>query len=613
MENKLNIAEILKDCPKGTKLYSPLCGECELSEIDGNTIRIFDSNANYYLYHDGSYVKTGECLLFPSKENRDWGKFKKPFEDGDIVTCTNNTCTYTAIFKEMIDNSSFCHYGVLVDNRFRCRVNDWSDFNETCRFATYDEKEKLFKAIKDNGYVWNPKTKTMEKLPKFKVGDRIKKKGIDDAYAVEIATIIQSIYTFTNFNWQSVESVDRDYELVTDIKPKFKDGDIVSTANGLWIGIVKRKVGNAYETYTTIDYGATVYNDDTSFCFERFATEEEKQRIFDAIKENGYKWNEETKTLEKLVESNEDVDDRIVMSGIYFNRENYADEVELHFNNYEIEIRDGKTYAVFKNQETKTLEKLPKFKVGDKIKFKENNGRCLIENTEWICTIRRVEDRYYVDGHPLYYTIPFDEQDEYELVAEPKFKIGDRIKSTISSSLYTVVDIKDETYYIKNDGEKYPYPISFSQENLYELVTDKFDITIQTHDVFGYKIDDIVFVKNIGWVKITNKRWDSYLNKYFYKVEGLLIKNEYDNISHDDIETQTLEENKFDVSSLKPFDKLLVRRNQYGTWDIGFYGYYKNGCIYTVCGNIFEEFIPYEGNEHLLSTTNDCDEYFKTW
>ena len=49
----------------------------------------------------------------------------------------------------------------------------------------------------------------------------------------------------------------------------------------------------------------------------------------------------------------EEVDDRIVMSGIYFDRENYADEVELHLNNYEIENRDGKTYAVFKNQETK--------------------------------------------------------------------------------------------------------------------------------------------------------------------------------------------------------------------------------------------------------------------
>ena len=64
--------------------------------------------------------------------------------------------------------------------------------------------------------------------------------------------------------------------------------------------------------------------------------------------------------MEELIESKEDTD-RIVMSGIYFDRENYADEVELHLGNYEIEIRNGNTYAIFKNQKTETLN--PKFKV----------------------------------------------------------------------------------------------------------------------------------------------------------------------------------------------------------------------------------------------------------
>lgn len=92
----------------------------------------------------------------------------------------------------------------------------------------------------------------------------------------------------------------------------FKDGDIVSTMNGIWIGIVKRKVGNAYETYATTIYdGTTVYNDDT-FCFERLATEEEREKLFKAIKDNGYKWNPKTKTLEKLVEPKFKVGDKIV-------------------------------------------------------------------------------------------------------------------------------------------------------------------------------------------------------------------------------------------------------------------------------------------------------------
>ena len=42
------------------------------------------------------------------------------------------------------------------------------------RLATEEEKQKLFDAIKTNGYCWNAETKTLEKLPKFKVRDRIK-------------------------------------------------------------------------------------------------------------------------------------------------------------------------------------------------------------------------------------------------------------------------------------------------------------------------------------------------------------------------------------------------------------------------------------------------------
>ena len=36
MENKINIAEILRDMPKGTKLYSPLFANCRLEKINTN-------------------------------------------------------------------------------------------------------------------------------------------------------------------------------------------------------------------------------------------------------------------------------------------------------------------------------------------------------------------------------------------------------------------------------------------------------------------------------------------------------------------------------------------------------------------------------------------------
>jgi hypothetical protein len=60
------------------------------------------------------------------------------------------------------------------------QLDIFGPYESMCKLATEEEKEKLFQTIKDNGYKWNPETKTLEKLvePKFKVGDRIvHKKG----------------------------------------------------------------------------------------------------------------------------------------------------------------------------------------------------------------------------------------------------------------------------------------------------------------------------------------------------------------------------------------------------------------------------------------------------
>lgn len=81
MNEKLNLVEILKDCPKGTKLYSTNFG---VVEFDG-----IGTNPNYPIVvsHIGGFEKfakdgklycicDGECVLFPSKDQRDWSKFK---------------------------------------------------------------------------------------------------------------------------------------------------------------------------------------------------------------------------------------------------------------------------------------------------------------------------------------------------------------------------------------------------------------------------------------------------------------------------------------------------------------------------------------------------------
>ena len=82
MNENLNLVEILKDCPKGTKLYSTVYGDVELDCI--NKGEIFPV---YFVKSDGDRESVtaqglalacygGECTLFPSREQRDWSKFK---------------------------------------------------------------------------------------------------------------------------------------------------------------------------------------------------------------------------------------------------------------------------------------------------------------------------------------------------------------------------------------------------------------------------------------------------------------------------------------------------------------------------------------------------------
>lgn len=83
MNENLNLVEILKDCPKGTKLYSTIYGEVELIGISiYNPIYGIEFRAEGEVLctvtSDGKHYDdfNGECTLFPSREQRDWSKFK---------------------------------------------------------------------------------------------------------------------------------------------------------------------------------------------------------------------------------------------------------------------------------------------------------------------------------------------------------------------------------------------------------------------------------------------------------------------------------------------------------------------------------------------------------
>ena len=138
MEENLNIAEILKDAPTGTLLYSPIFGElayigchalegqtysiivCQYPDAigQGDSVSVeFDENGTY-LNRGYSSRRGGECMLFPSKENRDWSTFKvpkkhkhfEPFQKVLVKTRTpaNNIEWYAGIYSHY-DELQECH------------------------------------------------------------------------------------------------------------------------------------------------------------------------------------------------------------------------------------------------------------------------------------------------------------------------------------------------------------------------------------------------------------------------------------------------------------------------------------------------------------------------
>lgn len=88
----MNIAEILKDCPSGTRLYSPIYGELSLESVQSFDERCYPihcriiKNGNVVSFRkDGrSYLLDAEPTLFPSKNQRDWSKFRVSDQVGEI-------------------------------------------------------------------------------------------------------------------------------------------------------------------------------------------------------------------------------------------------------------------------------------------------------------------------------------------------------------------------------------------------------------------------------------------------------------------------------------------------------------------------------------------------
>lgn len=133
MEQKdIDIYEILKDMPKGTKLYTPLVGNVEFTYVatnkeSGEAIWTENKDGTLSFDKNGKWMEGGEVLLFPSKEMRDWSKF---FKKGDVLTTD--------------DGKQECIFdGWYNKNYTQARVKYWLDISNENNIKCLEENQPL--------------------------------------------------------------------------------------------------------------------------------------------------------------------------------------------------------------------------------------------------------------------------------------------------------------------------------------------------------------------------------------------------------------------------------------------------------------------------------------
>lgn len=216
MNENLNLLEILKDCPKGTKLYSTWLGTVEFVEIFKKFKQIVVTRGNsghYWCFNpDGRYAGEiyydtldGEITLFPSRDQRDWSKFQMPeqHKDGDIFVLNRKDVSFYWIFSRKKQENSkqiIAYHAIYFDGKTDKDLEYYPEGPITLRSckpgelrkATFAEQMRFKNALVARG-CFTVDGKTLQKL-KFKVGNKVCRKGSSDILTIE--RIANQMYIF---------------------------------------------------------------------------------------------------------------------------------------------------------------------------------------------------------------------------------------------------------------------------------------------------------------------------------------------------------------------------------------------------------------------------------
>ena len=260
MEAKINIAEILADKPIGTKLYTDAFGELSIEDIcteDEQGITLLDEDrVELFFYNDGRYSIFGEPILVPSKLMHDWSKFS--WKKGDVLVNKDNV---HIIFEKFEDDAY---------TRFKGKHYLWKECDE----EDYSKEET-------------------------KMLTSVFEKANDDAAQTYINTIEERLGGKLNLETLEIEK-----------QPEFKDGDILYITDRIvscnFIMIYKNQEGDRIYHYATLPEDNLVimtkrgFLSDNGGLSKRYATEEEKQQLFEALAKEGKAWDAEKKAIVDL-------------------------------------------------------------------------------------------------------------------------------------------------------------------------------------------------------------------------------------------------------------------------------------------------------------------------
>ena len=252
---KINIADLLRNCPQGMELDCTMYDRVTFDEV--TTVIGFDDKKRVKIilsthYSDGTkdeiilteygtytYDETAKCVIFP-KGKTTWEGIVPhcQFKDGDVLTYMyyNKPTIYIYRKNGCCNTSYYVGYSFTNEQFYKDKTGGLSGNRTDLRLATEEEKQKLFQAIKDNGYMWDNETKTLVKLiePYFKVGDKIRHKK-NNTIIKTISHIYSDGYALYDGHLLYFKEQDQ-YELVSDkfdittLKP-FESRVLVRDAN----------------------------------------------------------------------------------------------------------------------------------------------------------------------------------------------------------------------------------------------------------------------------------------------------------------------------------------------------------------------------------------------